>query len=88
MNRECGPECISCCALDRINPQNKDNDDLFTTGCQNIVMQRGVPKRLVIGESTLVGFGAYIAEPARKGDYLGEYVGEVSALHCLPICQN
>jgi len=80
MNRECGPECTSCRALERINPINKYNDELFQTGCQNIVVQRAVPKRLVIGESLLegVGFGAYITEPAKKGDYLGDYVGEVS----------
>lgn len=71
---------MPCCALDRIDLKNKYNNDLFTIGCQNIVLQRGVPKKLLIGESTLkdVGFGAYVAEDARKGDFLGEYIGEVS----------
>lgn len=45
-----------------------------------MAIQRGVSKRLVIGESTLdgVGFGAYLAEPVYKGGFIGEYIGEVS----------
>jgi hypothetical protein len=80
MNRECGPQCGSCGAVQRINPANKYEDDLFATGCQNIVLQRGVPKRLMIGESQLegVGFGLYVGEPVQKGGFLSEYAGEVS----------
>lgn len=80
MNRECGPECGSCGALARINPANKYDDELFTTGCQNVYLQRGVSKAMVMGESQLVGFGLYLAEPVKKGDYLSEYSGEVSQL--------
>lgn len=82
MNRECGPECSSCGAVERINPFNKFNDVLFTTGCQNIVLQRGVTKKLIIGESQLeeAGFGAYLGEPAQKGDFLSEYAGEACLL--------
>jgi hypothetical protein len=79
MNRECGPQCGTCGAIDRINPAKRHNDDLFRTGCQNIVLQRGVAKKLVMGESQLegVGFGLYVVEPVQKGDYLSEYAGEV-----------
>ncbi|KAH8816363.1 hypothetical protein F5884DRAFT_219357 [Xylogone sp. PMI_703] len=79
LNRECGPECASCGAIERIDPANKYNDALFTTGCQNVVLQRGVPKKLLLGESQLegVGFGAYVGEPVSKGDFLSEYTGEV-----------
>jgi SET domain-containing protein len=80
MNRECGPQCEHCGAEARINPANKNNDDkFFATGCQNVFLQRGVSRRLVIGESQLVGFGAYAAEPIRKGESFAEYVGEVSS---------
>lgn len=80
MNRECGPQCSSCGAIPRINPRNKYDDDLFARGCQNIVLQRGVDRKLMIGESQLdgVGFGLYLGEPVHKGDYLGEYAGEVN----------
>jgi len=77
MNRECGPQCGTCGAIDRINPANRYDDDLFKSGCQNIVLQRGVSKKLVMGESQLVGFGLYVVENVQKGDYLSEYAGEV-----------
>ncbi|KAG4430406.1 hypothetical protein IFR05_014112 [Cadophora sp. M221] len=76
MNRECGPECGTCGALARIDPANKYDDELFTTGCQNVYLQRGVSKATVMGESQLVGFGLYLAEAVKKGDFLSEYVGE------------
>ena len=81
MNRECGSQCVSCGAIDRIDPRNKYDDDLFTRGCQNIFLQRGVDRKLMIGESQLegVGFGLYMGEPVQKGDYLSEYAGEVSS---------
>jgi histone-lysine N-methyltransferase EZH2 len=80
MNRECGPQCGTCGAIDRINPAKRDDDVLFKSGCQNIVLQRGVAKKLVMGESQLegVGFGLYVVEPVQKGDYLNEYAGEVN----------
>ncbi len=80
MNRECGPECVPCGAVERINPANKYADGLFVSGCQNIYLQRGVFKKLVMGESQLegVGFGLYVIEDVKKGEFLSEYAGEVS----------
>ncbi|KAL3418577.1 SET domain-containing protein [Phlyctema vagabunda] len=79
MNRECGPECSNCGAIERLDPQNKYNHKLFTTACQNIALQRGVGKKLFVGESMIenAGYGLYIGEPAKKGDFIEEYVGEV-----------
>jgi hypothetical protein len=77
LNRECGPQCGSCGALERLDPENKHNDDLFDTGCQNVSIQRNVSKRLVVGESQLAGLGCYTAEPIRKGGFVSEYKGEV-----------
>jgi hypothetical protein len=79
MNRECGPECGSCGAIVRIDPANKHDDELFKTGCQNVYLQRGVSKMMIMGESQLegVGFGLYLGEPVSKGDFLSEYAGEV-----------
>jgi len=86
MNRECGPQCVSCGAVTRINPKYKYDDELFTRGCQNIVLQRAVDRKLMIGESQLegVGFGLYLGESVRKGEYLSEYAGEVCASFHLP----
>lgn len=80
MNRECGPHCVSCGAIPRINPANKHYDELFTTGCQNVSLQRGVPRKVVLGESQLAGFGLYLAEAVRKGQFIMEYAGEVCLL--------
>ncbi|KAI9640426.1 hypothetical protein NHQ30_011171 [Ciborinia camelliae] len=79
MNRECGDQCDSCGAIPRIRPQNRHKDELFQNGCQNIALQRGVTKKLVLGDSQLegVGYGLFAAEPVKKGEFLSEYAGEV-----------
>ncbi|QSZ32161.1 hypothetical protein DSL72_001732 [Monilinia vaccinii-corymbosi] len=79
MNRECGDQCDTCGAIPRIRPQNRHKERLFQTGCQNIALQRGVNKKLMLGQSQLqgVGFGLFTAEPVRKGEFLSEYNGEV-----------
>ncbi|TVY40954.1 Histone-lysine N-methyltransferase [Lachnellula occidentalis] len=79
MNRECGPQCTKCGAVERLDPRNKYNDALFTIGCQNIALSRGVPKSLIMGESQLegTGFGLYAAEPIRRGEFISEYGGEI-----------
>lgn len=77
MNRECGPQCVSCGAVPRIDPANKYHDELFATGCQNVPLQRGVPRKVILGESQLAGFGLYLAESVRKGQFIMEYAGEV-----------
>ncbi|KAL2060766.1 hypothetical protein VTL71DRAFT_9408 [Oculimacula yallundae] len=76
MNRECGPQCGTCGASARVNPANRFDYELFETGCQNVCLQRGVSKATVMGESQLVGFGLYLAEPVKKGAYISEYRGE------------
>jgi histone-lysine N-methyltransferase EZH2 len=70
---------MSCGAGPRINPRNKYDDDLFARGCQNVALQRGVTPKFLIGESQLegTGFGLYLGQAVRKGDYLGDYAGEV-----------
>lgn len=81
MNRECGSHCHDCGAVERIRPINKYNDQLFSTGCQNVALQRGVSKAVVMGESSLdldiIGFGLFAAENIKKGEFLSEYAGEV-----------
>ena len=84
MNRECGPQCCTCGAIPRINPTKRHDDTLFSTECQNVMLQRGVSKAMVMGESQLegVGFGLYLAQPVSKGEFLSEYAGEVKS----PLC--
>jgi len=44
---------------------------------------------MIMGESQLegVGFGLYLGEPVKKGEYLGEYAGEVrfSNIFCMVV---
>ncbi|KAM0139330.1 hypothetical protein ACHAP3_003097 [Botrytis cinerea] len=79
MNRECGDLCNTCGAISRIRPQSRHKNELFQYGCQNIALQRGVNKKLILGKSPIegAGFGLFTAEPVRKGDFLSEYTGEL-----------
>ncbi len=79
MNRECGPQCRSCGAIPRLKPANRFDDGLFSTGCHNVALQRGVSKKLVLGDSDIegAGFGLYAAQEIKKGQYVSEYKGEV-----------
>lgn len=88
LNRECGPQCVSCTAVVKIDPANKYHEELFATGCQNVVLQRGVARKVVLGESQLAGFGLYLAETVRKNHFIIEYTGEVSVfdLYLTPAC--
>ncbi|KAK9781994.1 hypothetical protein AB5N19_08388 [Seiridium cardinale] len=80
LNRECDPAlCGTCGATDRANPRNADDDQLFTSGCQNCSLQRGKSKSLVLGESTIegCGYGLFAAEDIAQDDFVIEYVGEL-----------
>jgi hypothetical protein len=50
-----------------------------TTGsvCANMGLQLGHRKKVVVGRSLVAGWGVFLAEPAKKGDLVGEYKGEV-----------
>jgi len=45
--------------------------------CRNVQLQVGLRVRLVLGRSEAHGFGVFAAERACKGDFVGEYVGEM-----------
>lgn len=77
-NRECDPElCLPCGASEVLLETNRYNFELQESCCQNIGIQRGVPKRTLLGISAVAGMGLYIGEDVRRGDYLGEYTGEL-----------
>lgn len=80
LNRECDPTlCGSCGALERSNPRNADNDQLYATGCQNCMMQRGKAKSLILGKSMIenCGYGLFTAEDIAQDEFVIEYVGEI-----------
>ena len=80
LNRECDPDlCHSCGAAEAANPFTRSGKP-SANGCFNTDIQRGVEKRLLVGESSHpndIGFGAYLAEPVTEDEFIAEYVGEV-----------
>ncbi|KAI4772795.1 hypothetical protein E4T52_12225 [Aureobasidium sp. EXF-3400] len=56
---------------------NRSNDEYLDRRCRNVAIQRGVPKRTLLGRSLVHGFGLYAGEPIAKGEFIGEYQGEI-----------
>ncbi|THY49310.1 hypothetical protein D6C99_05175 [Aureobasidium pullulans] len=78
MNRECDVDlCDPCEAHIILNPNNRDDESLLKRRCQNVAIQRGIPKRTLLGRSLVHGFGLYAGETIAKGEFIGEYTGEV-----------
>lgn len=80
LNRECDPVlCVGCGAVDRADPQSAYDDDLHATGCQNVALQRGVSKTVLLGESQIKdsGYGLFTAEDIAADEFVIEYVGEL-----------
>ncbi|KAJ3498182.1 hypothetical protein NLG97_g1336 [Lecanicillium saksenae] len=80
LNRECDPDlCGTCGVLERGDPMNANQHALHETGCQNCELQRGLSKKLVLGQSQLegVGYGLFTAEDIGQDDFVIEYVGEL-----------
>jgi hypothetical protein len=78
MNRECDPDlCDSCEAHVVLNPVNRYDDNYLLKRCRNVAIQRGVPKRTLLGRSAVHGFGLYAGEPIAKDEFIGEYQGEI-----------
>lgn len=79
LGRECDPElCGTCGVLERADPSLADSE-LHQMGCQNCDLQRGLGKKLALGQSQLddVGYGIYTAESIAQNDFVIEYVGEL-----------
>ncbi|ERS99951.1 hypothetical protein HMPREF1624_03320 [Sporothrix schenckii ATCC 58251] len=80
LNRECDPVlCGGCGARERADPENRDDDELHATGCQNVSLQRGKSKAVVLGQSQLqgCGYGLFTAEDIGADEFIIEYVGEL-----------
>lgn len=80
LNRECDPIlCSGCGASERADPLNAHDEDLHATGCQNVALQRGVAKPVLMGESQLegCGYGLFAATDIAQDEYVIEYTGEL-----------
>ncbi|KAI9879601.1 MAG: hypothetical protein M1830_008051 [Pleopsidium flavum] len=78
LNRECDPDlCGTCGACEVLDPVNRYNDKVAHRKCSNVYMQRGVPKRTLMGHSDIQGWGLYMGEDVKANEFLGEYRGEI-----------
>ncbi|KAI9783004.1 MAG: hypothetical protein M1816_001618 [Peltula sp. TS41687] len=60
-----------------MDPTNRYNDGILRNACGNVNVQRGSPKRTLLGISEVEGYGLFMGEPVKAKEYLGEYVGEL-----------
>jgi len=78
MNRECDPDlCGSCGVCEVSDPINRYKESILKDRCRNASLQRGVPKRTLIGNSGIHGFGLYAGENIDMHEFVGEYKGEI-----------
>ncbi|KAF2273715.1 uncharacterized protein EI97DRAFT_403864 [Westerdykella ornata] len=78
LKRECDADvCGGCGAAEVLDPRNREEEDVGVSRCCNVDIQRGVPKKTLAGQSTLHGIGLFTAENVEKGDFLGEYTGDL-----------
>lgn len=79
--RECDADlCGSCGATDILDPVNRYNDELLHNRCANVAIQRGVPKKTLLGRSEVHGFGLYAGEDIGAHELIGEYTGETLSI--------
>jgi hypothetical protein len=80
LNRECDPVlCRGCGAKERADPENAYDEQLHSTGCQNVALQRGASKAVLLGKSQLecCGYGLFAAEDIAQDEFVIEYTGEL-----------
>ncbi|EFQ93880.1 hypothetical protein CFE70_008882 [Pyrenophora teres f. teres 0-1] len=81
-NRECDADlCGSCGATEVLDPVNRYDEDLAKKSCGNVAIQRGVPRKTLLGHSEVHGFGLYMGEDIKSGEYIGEYTGEAISVN-------
>ena len=81
-NRECDADlCSTCGAAEILDPVNRYNEVILEGRCLNAAIQRGVPKKTLMGHSEVHGFGLYTGEDIKKGEYIGEYIGEIVSVN-------
>ena len=78
-NRECDPDlCGTCGSVELLDPMNRHNDNIGTNrDCQNVCLQRARPKKTLLGQSIVSGMGLYVSEDVERGEFIGEYRGEI-----------
>ncbi|KAK0252662.1 hypothetical protein LTS09_012335 [Friedmanniomyces endolithicus] len=78
LGRECDPDLCGTCGIgDVLNPLHRFDPSMQMGRCQHASIQRSVTKRTVIGDSRIHGLGLYAGENVKRGEFVGEYKGEL-----------
>jgi len=79
LNRECDPVLCGCGARERADPENAHDEHLHSHGCQNVSLQRGAAKTVLLGKSQIpeCGYGLFTAEDIAQDEFVIEYTGEL-----------
>ncbi|KAF5843242.1 enhancer of zeste 2, partial [Dunaliella salina] len=69
--RECDPDlCRNCNAM-------CEGCAVPASECHNMRLRLRQHKRVVMGQSIVAGWGAFLHDGAKKGDFIGEYTGDL-----------
>lgn len=75
--RECDPESCCCSAAAVINSGPMSPKAKLQSSCDNINLQCGRKKHLLLAPSETAGWGIFIKDRVSKGEFIAEYCGEM-----------
>ncbi|KAL6759487.1 hypothetical protein V8C86DRAFT_2573324 [Haematococcus lacustris] len=71
--RECDPDLCRTCTM----PWSESQQASLSPKCGNMRLRLRQHKRVVLANSSIAGWGAFLADGAGKDEFLGEYTGDL-----------